>query len=100
MQKMDVLMGRETMGKWIDADALEYDTEWSEYHDGFTSYSQMAIDTAPTIELKRGEWKRRIVDNGFNADWVCSECGYRVKTDFVDYNFCPNCGADMREESE
>ena len=49
------------------------------------------------IELKRGEWKRRIVDNGFNADWVCSECGYRVKTDFVDYNFCPNCGADMRE---
>ena len=51
----------------------------------------------PTIEPKRGEWKRRIVDNGFNADWVCSECGYRVKTDFVDYNFCPNCGADMRE---
>ena len=48
-------------------------------------------------EKKRGEWKRRIVDNGFNADWVCSECGYRVKTDFVDYNFCPNCGADMRE---
>ena len=48
-------------------------------------------------EPKRGEWKRRIVDNGFNADWVCSECGYRVKTDFVDYNFCPNCGADMRK---
>ena len=55
------------------------------------------IDNAPTIEPKRGEWKRRLVDNGFNADWVCSECGYRVKTDFVDYNYCPNCGADMRE---
>ena len=52
------------------------------------------------IEPKRGEWKRRIVDNGFNADWVCSECGYRIKTDFVDYNFCPNCGADMRERKE
>ena len=48
------------------------------------------------IELKRGEWKRRIVDNGFNADWVCSECGYRVKTDFVNYNYCPNCGARMK----
>lgn len=48
-------------------------------------------------EPKRGDWKRRLVDNGFNADWVCSECGYRVKTDFVDYNYCPNCGADMRE---
>lgn len=56
-----------------------------------------AIKSIPTIEPKRGEWKRRIVDSGFNADWVCSECGYRVKTDFANYNFCPNCGADMRE---
>ena len=44
----------------------------------------------------QGEWKRRLVDNGFNADWVCSECGYRVKTDFVSFNFCPNCGARMK----
>lgn len=55
----------------------------------------MAIEALQT-EPKRGAWKRRIVDNGFNADWVCSECGYRVKTDFVDYNFCPNCGARMK----
>lgn len=83
----------------IDADALECDTEWSEYHDGFISYSQMEIDTAPTIdavEVVHGEWKRKIVDHGFNADWVCSECGYRIKTDFVDYNFCPNCGSRMK----
>ena len=39
------------MSRYIDADALEYDTEWSEYHDGFTAYSQMAIDTAPSIDL-------------------------------------------------
>ena len=44
----------------------------------------------------QGKWKRRLVDNGFNADWVCSECGYRVKTDFVSFNFCPNCGARMK----
>lgn len=43
-----------------------------------------------------GEWKRKIVDNGFNADWVCSECGYRVKTDFVDYHYCPHCGCRMK----
>lgn len=41
------------MSRWIDADALEYDTEWSEYHDGFTAYSQMAIDTAPSIDIVR-----------------------------------------------
>lgn len=39
------------MSRYIDADALEYDTEWSEYHDGFTAYSQMAIDTAPSIDV-------------------------------------------------
>lgn len=44
----------------------------------------------------QGEWKRRLVDNGFNADWICSECGYRVKTDFVSFNFCPNCGCRMK----
>ena len=41
------------MSRYIDADALECDTEWSEYHDGFTSYSQMAIDTAPSIDIVR-----------------------------------------------
>ena len=55
-----------------------------------------AADKIRAIEVVRGEWKRRLVDNGFNADWVCSECGYRVKTDFVSFNFCPNCGARMK----
>ena len=48
------------------------------------------------IEPKRGKWKRKIVDSGFNADWVCSECGYRVMTDYVSFNFCPNCGCQMK----
>ena len=52
------------MSRYIDADALEYDTEWSEYHDGFTAYSQMAIDTAPSIDIVR-----------------CQDCKYWV------YNF-------------
>ena len=98
----------------IDADALikalrleypmipmfkENQEEWGIKTEGYRKAEEVIKD-APTIEPKRGEWKRRIVDNGFNADWVCSECGYRVKTDFVDYNFCPNCGADMRGEND
>jgi len=54
------------------------------------------IKRLPSADRPQGEWKRRLVDNGFNADWVCSECGYRVKTDFVSFNFCPNCGARMK----
>lgn len=49
-------------------------------------------------ERKKGKWKRKIVDSGYNADWVCSECGDRWKYDFINFNFCPNCGADMRME--
>ena len=34
----------------IDADALELDTEWSEYYDGFTSYSQSQINGAVEVQ--------------------------------------------------
>lgn len=54
------------MSRWIDKDALECDTEWSEYHDGFISYSQLEINTAPSIDLVR-----------------CGECRY-----YRDYDGC------------
>ena len=54
------------------------------------------LNDLPSADRPSGEWKRRLVDNGFNADYVCSECGYRVKTDFVDYNYCPHCGCRMK----
>ena len=48
-------------------------------------------------ENVRGKWKRKIVDSGFNADWVCSKCGHTVKTEDAP-NICPNCNADMKGE--
>lgn len=56
----------------------------------------MEISTEP----KKGKWRRKIVDSGYNADWVCSECGYRVMTECVSFDFCPGCGADMRQEEQ
>ena len=38
------------MSKLIDADELEPDAEWSDYYDGFTSYSQYQIKGA--VEVK------------------------------------------------
>lgn len=35
------------------------------------------------------DWRHQIVW------WRCSECNYNVS---AHYNFCPNCGADMRGE--
>lgn len=56
------------------------------------------IDEQPTIEeRKTGRWRRRLVDSGFNADWHCSECGWKTSLEEHGYNFCPNCGASMME---
>ena len=52
------------------------------------------INTIPSAERK-GKWKRRIVDNGWNADFVCSECRYTIMIEDT-YPYCPNCGARMK----
>ena len=47
-------------------------------------------------ERKTGKWS---IKNGELAFWdVCSECGRMVIHKAPFYNFCPNCGADMRGE--
>ena len=46
-----------------------------------------AIPSADVQPVVHGEWKWR---NGGE----CSKCGFH--NDNFDYNFCPNCGADMR----
>jgi len=74
--------------KLINADELEPDTEWSDYYDGFISYSQSQIDSMeevkaiPLDEVKqaREEMENEVFDSldddgsdWFTADKV-SEC--------------------------
>lgn len=57
------------------------------------------IDDAPTIEeRKTGKWINNIHDIP-----ICDQCGYmtpydRAIDDYEYGNYCPNCGADMREQ--
>lgn len=47
---------------------------------------------------KEGKWiPDNPQDGGF---WVCSNCGFPSEAFAADilYKFCPNCGADMRED--
>lgn len=54
------------------------------------------IPTADVRENVRGEWKWVcFFKNGGYGSFGCSVCGYRNGTR---YNFCPNCGADMRTD--
>ena len=62
------------------------------------------INHMPTIEpqRKKGKW----IDRGWSGDgrgnswheWECSECKHITKG--AKWDFCPNCGADMREDGE
>jgi len=52
--------------KLINADELEPDTEWSDYYDGFTSYSQSQIDAAEevkAIQLDNVKQAREKIEN-------------------------------------
>ena len=62
----------------------------------YAETAENAIDAIPATEVKpvgRGKWKW---SDDFFETLVCSECGYDTE-DRIKQNFCPNCGADMRE---
>ena len=87
----------------MDCDKCAWcDREWSRCKRGSDFEDACcAIENAPTIEeRKNGKWRRRLVDCGFNADWHCSRCGWKTSLEEHGYNFCPNCGADMRGEED
>lgn len=43
----------------------------------------------------RGRWTKGINENGVTTSLFCSECNYENKH-WYEWNYCPNCGADMR----
>lgn len=49
------------------------------------------------VERKKGTWK--YVNYGDFGNWHCTACG-KIPIIYGDENFCPNCGADMRKETE
>lgn len=93
MRQTVVLMVRCVMSRYIDANELISAMYYYEHNEGgLTAYdAQDIINKAPTIEPKRGEWISK--HNGY---WTCSECGLSFLF-YAKGNFCPNCGADMRE---
>ena len=85
----------------------------AEYNKGVTDAFNALFDL-PTIEaepVKHGRWKQvEVVHDRKDAkiqDWQqaqCSVCGRWHTTPFMYYlkldNYCPNCGANMREVEE
>lgn len=86
------------MSRYIDADKLIDNIKLAELPVISRSVlTECLIPNQPTADVRenvRGEW----IDRGKDMmiRWQCSECG---RKDTHIYNFCPNCGAEMRHQS-
>ena len=87
------------MSRLIDGDTLIEKIKYESSADGAYGYMDTksivdCINDAPTIEPERktGKWIYASMD-----DYKCSVCGEIVR--LHKYQFCPNCGCDMRGDS-
>lgn len=56
------------------------------------------MDTVDAVPVRHGRW---IMAEGELAFWdACSECGKKILHRTPYYDFCPNCGADMRKDGK
>lgn len=87
----------------IDGDRLLSERMKSMYYhlpNGDIAIPIIDIENAPAIEpeQKKGKWVPISTSDGKHHEWCgyqCSICGERTPR-LMQYNFCPNCGADMR----
>ena len=91
------LISREALKKWIDESLQLYSSQYSTDMLNMFGLFREIIDNAPTVEERQqGEWiKYSFKDFGAfgDYDYKCSNC---QKVSGGQYNFCSNCGADMR----
>lgn len=86
--------------RYIDADYLL--REISFYADRPTkaamkTIKEIALHPANVVERKRGKWE---VCGTFDDFLKCTCCGYKKPWNEDIFNFCPDCGADMREKTD
>lgn len=88
----------------IDADALIDYLQIIPIDLGYREVEEIEeyVRSMPTIEpqRKKGKWRKVSADRYVSSAkyvFVCSECNENV---IGDWNFCPNCGADMMEENK
>lgn len=91
------------MSRLIDAEEVLNAINRYAKEDGYINLHIGTIDSiisnVPTVERPHGEWIWN-TDNhcAIRRYCKCSIC--RIGMGDTEYDFCPNCGADMRKEGE
>lgn len=84
----------------MDCDKCAWcDKEWSRCKRGSDFEDACcAIENAPTIEERKvGKWIVYKAPDKYHCGLCkCPFCGEEMIAESDEYNFCPNCGADMR----
>lgn len=89
----------------VDDDSPEWvGVECPEECNSFLDWAAEEVGKMPSAERKKGRWIRHFLKNA-KVPWGfdCSECGtwFVIGEDTAEgYNYCPNCGAEMRGEEE
>ena len=97
------------MSEYIEREALR-DTLYEA--DAITMRGVAILNQFPAADVRpvvRGKWVEHNYDPEYlSCDFSCSECNVYLEEYYfgegqwpgkTDHYFCPNCGADMREES-
>ena len=77
---------------YAEAQSQGYDVDGIE---DFMPEAKAWLNDAPSINIepKRGEWVNT-APSYMSDNIICDQCGYNS---IARYDYCPNCGADMRE---
>ena len=92
------------MAKYIDVEKIRPYKGFFEKVDNVPKFYDWveSLPTADVQEVKHGRWVKQFDENCWWTE--CSECwNYPLKSAYGDEqlsDFCPYCGADMRERSE
>lgn len=86
-------------------DILHHFQDINFYYNDCMMYDDLSRMLDELIAENKGEWIAQDIHN-CHTNFKCSKCGYIH--DFMhlygeptaDYTYCPNCGADMRGESD
>lgn len=93
------------MSKWANIDVLkariDEDVREDKVLDGWAFFFKAYLDSAPTIELKCGEWiHHKSFDMGHKNYEPCRECScchiWYQYDNIPKLNYCPNCGCLMK----